>query len=243
MDPDSADRHNDISASGFIWSPQSTSPTQSLPEQIAEKLAQHIVSGRFRPGDRVLEQHLAGEFQVSRGPVREALRILEQDGLVRILPRRGAQIAKLSAKEVREIFEIGGCLLGLAAASVVRQGRAEVVAHIAGGVEELQRLVAQDAKGDAYLSGANRLLHYLVEAADNRRLSTMISSIARQTLRYARQSVSTEARRRRSVQQWQELVRCLQGGDAAEAEHAARRLVGEAWSTVSTILHHDGAEE
>ena len=80
--------------------------TLSLPEQIASQLAARITSAVYSPGQRIMEQAVAGEFAVSRGPVREALRLLEKDGLVRILPRRGAQVTNLSIAEVREIFDI-----------------------------------------------------------------------------------------------------------------------------------------
>src|SRR5258708_20265816 len=78
----------------------------SLPEQIAAQLADRIVAGAYAPGQRIMEQALAAEFAVSRGPVREALRILERDGLVTILPRRGALVSDLSVAEVKEIFDI-----------------------------------------------------------------------------------------------------------------------------------------
>jgi DNA-binding GntR family transcriptional regulator len=58
--------------------------TQSLPEQIAAQLSERIVSGAYTPGQRVMEQAIAEEFDVSRGPVREALRLLEKEGLVLI---------------------------------------------------------------------------------------------------------------------------------------------------------------
>ncbi|HJM48435.1 MAG TPA: winged helix-turn-helix domain-containing protein, partial [Alphaproteobacteria bacterium] len=58
----------------------------SLSEQIAERLSQEILAGTYQPGQRVLEQHIAGRFEVSRGPVREALRLLQRDGVIEILP-------------------------------------------------------------------------------------------------------------------------------------------------------------
>ena len=75
---------------------QAAALTQSLPEQIAARLAERIVSGAYAPGQRILEQAVAEEFAVSRGPVREALRLLEKDGLVMILARRGAQVTNPS---------------------------------------------------------------------------------------------------------------------------------------------------
>ena len=76
-------------------------------------LADRITAGTYPPGQRIMEQALAAEFGVSRGPVRDALRLLEKDGLVTILPRRGAQVTKLTIQEVREIFDIRVALNGL----------------------------------------------------------------------------------------------------------------------------------
>src|SRR5262245_56256603 len=87
--------------------------TLSLAEQIAARLSERIVTGLYPPGQRVMEQAVAAEFEVSRGPVRESLRLLEKDGLVTILPRRGALVTKLSIDEVREIFDIRAMLNGL----------------------------------------------------------------------------------------------------------------------------------
>src|SRR3954471_8772805 len=87
--------------------------TLSLPDQIAARLSERIVSGAYAPGQRIMEQALAAEFAVSRGPVREALRILERDGLVTILPRRGALVTNPEIGEVKEIFDIRAMLNGL----------------------------------------------------------------------------------------------------------------------------------
>ena len=79
---------------------------QTLPEQIAELIFTSIANGEYEPGERIREEALAEQFEVSRGPVREALRILEKDSVVRILPNRGAHVTQLSIKEVADIFEI-----------------------------------------------------------------------------------------------------------------------------------------
>ena len=84
----------------------------TLPEQIAERIFERIASGEYAPGARIREATLAVQFDVSRAPVREALRILENDSVVRILPNRGAHVTQLSVKEVSDIFEIRRKLSG-----------------------------------------------------------------------------------------------------------------------------------
>ena len=94
-------------------------PTLTVSEQIAARVGDRILDGKMPPGARVGEQELADEFAVSRGPIRDALRILEREGLITLLPRRGAIVTELSASELRELLEVarvgddGGVLLEL----------------------------------------------------------------------------------------------------------------------------------
>ncbi|MDV7394610.1 GntR family transcriptional regulator, partial [Arthrospira platensis SPKY1] len=94
------------SAVAFRLFANQTEPTLSIPEQIASRVGERILNGAMQPGERIGEQELANEFAVSRGPVREALRILEREGLVTILVRRGAIVTELSTQEIRELMEV-----------------------------------------------------------------------------------------------------------------------------------------
>jgi DNA-binding GntR family transcriptional regulator len=79
---------------------------QSLSDRIYEYLKEGIVTNGFKPGDRLEEQDLADSLSVSRTPVREALGRLGADGLVTILPRRGALVVSLSAKDIKDIYDV-----------------------------------------------------------------------------------------------------------------------------------------
>src|SRR3970282_2757856 len=118
--------------------------TQSLPEQIAARLSDRIVAGTYAPGQRIMEQAVAAEFAVSRGPVREALRLLEKDGLVTILPRRGAQVTNLSIAEVKEIFDIRAALNGLRDRQIAQDPeRSRILPALEAEVNRLGRLARQ----------------------------------------------------------------------------------------------------
>src|SRR6478609_7055517 len=92
----------------------------TLPSQIAVRIGRAIVDGEFQPGQKLREVDLAQSFGVSRASVREALRTLESEGLVTILPQRGAQVTALTAEEVRDVFEIRANLMGLACERLAR---------------------------------------------------------------------------------------------------------------------------
>ncbi len=85
---------------------------ESLSEQIAQHLARQIIHGDLLAGDRIQELRIAGELEVSRGSVREALLILERWHLIDILPRRGAVVKDMSEEHVRSLYEMVDLLFG-----------------------------------------------------------------------------------------------------------------------------------
>jgi DNA-binding GntR family transcriptional regulator len=86
-----------------------------LRDVVCDAIRDRIASGVHRPGERLVEDRLADELGVSRNPVREALRALEVEGYVELIPRRGAVVADLSPEVVAEIFEVRGALEALGA--------------------------------------------------------------------------------------------------------------------------------
>ena len=202
--------------------------TLSLAEQIASRLSERIVGGDYAPAQRIMEQAVAVEFQVSRGPVREALRLLEKDGLVTILARRGALVTKLSIDEVREIFDIRAMLNGLRDRAIAEDPeRARLLPLLEKEVANLTRLARDAAQGDAYVEAVARLNRTLGQLLRNRRLKTILDSLALQTLRYSQLGLSTPQRRKQSVQHWQKLVKAIRDGDGTEAERIARQRVND----------------
>jgi DNA-binding GntR family transcriptional regulator len=200
--------------------------TRSLPEQIAARLAERIVGGTYAPGQRIMEQAVAAEFAVSRGPVREALRLLEKDGLVTILPRRGAQVTNLSIAEVREIFDIRAMLNGLRDRLIAESpDRLRMLPLLEAEVAKLARLSRAPGVGEDYVETVSRLNRILANATSSRRLRAMLGSLGQQTLRYSQLGLSTPQRRKQSVQHWQQLVKAIRDGDGPAAERTARLRV------------------
>jgi DNA-binding GntR family transcriptional regulator len=206
--------------------PASAPLTMSLPEQIAARLSERITSGHYAPGRRVMEQEISLEFGVSRGPVREALRLLERDGLVTILPRRGAQVTRLSIEEVREIFDIRASLNGLRDRQIAEgSDRARLLPALESGVVRLARLAPAPADADEYVETVFELNRLLNDSTPNRRLRAILASLALQTLRYSRLGLSTPQRRQQSVGNWRRLVKAVREGDGLEAQRAAEQRV------------------
>jgi DNA-binding GntR family transcriptional regulator len=226
-----------LEARGWSEPAGATSLTQSLSEQIAAELSRRIASSVYGPGQRVLEQAVAAEFAVSRGPVREALRLLEKEGLVTILPRRGAQVTNLSVDEVREIFDIRAVLNGLRDRQLAdHPARLNFLPVIEAEVGKLARLVREAGDGARYVETVFELNRLLNEATPNKRLSSILGSLALQTLRYSRLGLSTPERRRQSLKHWQQLVRAIREGDGEAAQQAAERRVRDSRDAAIKLL-------
>lgn len=199
--------------------------TLSLPEQIAQRLSERIITGAYVPGTRIMEQAVAAEFEVSRGPVREALRLVEKDGLVRILPRRGAQVSNLTAAEVKEIFDIRAMLNGLRDRLIAEdRDRGSLVAALETEVAKLEKFAGR-TKPDDYVNVVAAINRMLTEGSKSSRLKSILGSLALQTLRYTQIGLSTPERRQQSLKHWQALVRALKAGDGEKAEKIARQRV------------------
>lgn len=220
------------------WSLDSPVPTQSLSDQIANRISQRILGDAYKPGERILEQRLAAEFRVSRGPIRDALRILEREGLVQINPRHGAQVTLLSVEEVRDIFNIRACLIGLAIKLVASQGNCDVINSVIANIEEMTQAEKQ-AAADAYIQLSYETSILFGEASGNKRLTAMISSLALQTLRYTRLGLSTPQRRAESRRLWVRLAKALKKGRIDEAEQLGRQLVLESRDMAVRLLSID----
>lgn len=196
----------------------------TMPEQIADSIIEAILRGEYQPGDPVREQDLADKFQVSRGPIREALRILEKAGVVSIVAQRGAHVTQLSAREVNNLFEIRSALapllarhLGAADPELLRAMRAEV--------SEMERLAGSEDAWKDYAQASYRLSRLLFGASGNPQLGEILQSLANQTARYTQLGLRDPARQRASAQGWRRFADALARGDADMAGDALVELM------------------
>ncbi|TBW59017.1 GntR family transcriptional regulator [Marinobacter halodurans] len=118
---------------------------ESLSEQIAQHLGQQIIVGQLRPGDRIQELRIAGELDVSRGSVREALLILERRHLIEIFPRKGAVVSQLTPGLVNSLYDIYIELLGMLARRLIETTEGADLVPL---VEQVRKLDAMIESGE-----------------------------------------------------------------------------------------------
>ena len=194
-----------------------------------------ILDGRYRPGERIMETSLADAFEVSRGPAREALRILESEGLVTLSPRRGAKVTALNPEEVRNLFEIRAALSSLAAQHAAKRIAPAELETFRASVAALEALAISDDT-PTYVSQSALAGQIVVAASRNARLQSMLQSLARQTLRYAQLVLSTSERRLESAQFWKTLFERIAAGDAEAAGRTNAEMIHRSMEAALSLL-------
>ncbi|MFF5537173.1 GntR family transcriptional regulator [Streptomyces cinerochromogenes] len=114
---------------------------RGLAEEVADRIREAVFDGTYAPGAQLREVELSGDMDVSRGPVREALRLLEREGLVHCAWHRGTTVTTLSATDVEELDSLRGALEDLAVRQVVARASEEDLASLAKAAEMMERAV------------------------------------------------------------------------------------------------------
>ena len=185
------------------------------------KLRQAILRGELQPGQRLMEIALAEQLGVSRTPVREAIRMLEQDGLAVMIPRRGAVVSKISGKNLRDVLEVRRALEELA----VDLACTRMVE------EDFQKLKEANERFSSTLSGnditkmaeADEAFHDLIyQASDNARLVQLEMQLREQMYRFRIEHLKEKSKRYRLVDDHNAIIRGLMNRDSENACAAIR---------------------
>ena len=215
----------------------------SRPVEILERLRGLILTGEYGPEERLIEEQLAQRLGVSRTPVRQALTMLEAEGLVEIAPNRGATVCSFSIEDVWDIYDLRAVLEGHAARRAT--GRIE------GGELERMRKLAREMEGLAgrfddheeeirVLVALNQEFHgTIVEASRNRRLQRLINRTVEIPLMFKAFFWYTPHERAISNQYHRRILEALEKGDADRAEIIMREHVYEGRNFVIRALEED----
>ncbi len=193
---------------------------QPLREVVCETLRDAIRKGVLKPGERLMEIQLADELGVSRTPVREAIRKLELEGYVIMMPRRGTYVANLSIRDVNEVFEIRTSLDSLASGLAAERITDEELEH-------LQRLLVaiggyiEQGDMDKIVETDTKFHDLLYTASRNSRLTGIIFNLREQLTRFRTASMSYPGRLRATLEEHRRIVEAIAQGDVKEAQAAS----------------------
>ena len=198
---------------------------RSLSEVVSEQIRGRILDGTLKPGERLVEDRLSAELGVSRVPVREALRGLSAEGLVTLLPRRGATVVEVTPQSVAELVEVRALLEGLNARLAAQRHDPEIVAQLkdtlARGNEAAKIGTAEE------LARLNAEFHErLAEASRNAVLSDVMRGLRERTsIAFA---INGRARAREDWEEHAAILAAVIAGDAELAALLANRHVHNA---------------
>ena len=200
--------------------------TASLPAAVERAVSQWIFKGELTAGQKITEQEVALRLGVSRGPVREAFRALEDLGLVKIEKNRGAFVRKIDFEEAVEIHDVYSALEELATRSAARRLSGEQIEELNSLVESMD--VAADAEDlDRYYALNLRFHQRLVEGSGNRRLLLIYTRLLNELHLFRRFGLMQRGEMRRSNHEHRQILEKIAAGDPEGAADAMRRHTGE----------------
>ncbi len=205
----------------------STNTGTTITSRVAAEISGRIVDGVFGPGMSLREIPLAEQFGVSRGSIREALRVLERSGVVKIEAHRGATVSQLTVDELIEIYQVRGVLLGLAMGLACERLSEENLKFLKEKITEMESAAGlpDSQAGTLHAAASEEMAAYLVRLAGNHRLESLLTHMAAQISRYTRVGLATSERRSQSLETWRDLLETFVARQTAVAEKLGRKLV------------------
>lgn len=176
---------------------------QNLVDKAVQYLTREILADRLRPNQRISELAVCEELGISRSPVREALRMLERDGLVKQSGNRGVVVADITPEEADELYLVHGHLIGLAARLACRRMKGEALASMAKLVDKLRQCAAKKDR-HGFLETRAELERLICECSFSPRLARLLEVMAYPSARYRVFHVSVPG-------YMEEVVRCYEG--------------------------------
>jgi DNA-binding GntR family transcriptional regulator len=206
--------------------------TRTIPEQIADHVAVAIIKGEFRDGEHLPEQKIAALFDVSHGPVREAIRTLSKRGLVEFRPRRGAFVIGVTIDAVADIFNIRAVLLGLAAHSLAKlPAKQRPMAELNECIAHIRSLAAnRNVDPETFAQALGRTGRTIFNACGNAHLSRILREEAAGSLwghLWQEHTLDFLTHRRRSIAatDWSNLVDAIAAGNGNRASAITRKAL------------------
>lgn len=195
-----------------------------LREVVFKTLRNAIVHGEFEPGERLMEVTLAKRLGVSRTPVREAMRMLELEGLVVMIPRRGAEVARITAKDLSDALEIRVALEDLAAGLACKRIDDDGRARLRQVCDDFRRAV--NSKVIPEIVDADVAFHNaIMDVTNNQRLINMAQSLREQVYRYRVEYVKDLSYHDKLVAEHEALMNAILDGDVDKAKEITRKHI------------------
>lgn len=214
-----------------------------LRDVVFQTLRQAILRGELKPGERLMEVRLAKKLGVSRTPIREAIRKLELEGLVLMIPRRGAEVAEITEKSMRDVLEVRRALEVLAVSLSCDRISGEQIEALKEAAEEFDRSLTSDDV--TWTAEADVHFHDIIyRSTDNQRLIQLLSNLGEQMYRYRVEYLKHREFHPQISREHKELISYLEAGQKGQAEEKiAVHIDKQAQAVLETIRRNRNPEK
>ncbi len=200
---------------------------------VAEVIRDGILQGRLRPGERLKEDMIARELAVSRTPVREAIAMLQAEGLIEAPQHRGAQVRSYSPSELEEIYDLRSILEGYAARRAATRITDAEITRLRRSCEAMEKLRPDDLE---HLVLQNGIFHdTILDAADAGRLTAMVTQVRAVPLVYQSYAWYTPDQLQLSLEYHWRVLAALERHDARRAERDMRHHLSNARGALTSV--------
>ena len=209
--------------------------TASLEEQVTATLESEILTGTLASGTALTEQSLSKRLGVSRTPIRAALHTLAEEGLINLIPNRGAVVVGVTREDLIDIYKIRMRLEGLASALAAERISPEDLATLRESVELAEFYISRN--DTEHLKELDTQFHAIIyRASGNRMLNKTLSELHRNIISYRKMSLSVPGRLERSVGEHREILKAIEAGDAERADSLTCAHVAAALENMLTTV-------
>lgn len=192
-----------------------------LRDVVFHTLRKAILTGELKPGERLMEIHLANKLGVSRTPIREAIRKLELEGLVTMIPRRGAEVAQITEKSLRDVLEVRRSLDALCAELACQRISEEGKEQLGAACVAFEK--ATELKDTTVIAEADVALHDIIVAATgNDRLVQLVNNLSEQMYRYRFEYIKDENQHERLIEEHRMMYESIMDKDCETAAQVAK---------------------
>lgn len=221
---------------------QNLSEHPPLHDRAYEMLRQAILKGEFAPGERLFETDLAARLGISRSPVREAIRRLQQDGLLDVKPRLGIFVATIDVAEIDAFYRMRSALEGASASLAAERATGEELDGLAALLDQGEAAVAvgDHAEVVRIADGFHKVIH---SAARSQRLFNLLTQIYGQVTHFRNVTLRMPGRAEDAFRGHEVLLEYLRARDAAGAEEAMRAHVNDARLALLRRIENQVMEE
>ena len=187
-----------------------------LRDVVFNTLRQAILRGELKPGERLMEIQLANQLGVSRTPIREAIRKLELEGLVLMIPRKGAEVAEITEKSLRDVLEVRRALEELAVELVCEKITDEQIQDLKDAAEEFKESLKD---GDiTRIAEADVKFHDVIYmATDNQKLIQLLNNLREQMYRYRVEYLKRSDFHQQLIDEHEEIIETIESGQKDRA--------------------------